>query len=55
MTWARTLRIMNGKCVDLKSLISEVIPMSKAERGGYETFRKAKGMKVIMHPWKMKR
>lgn len=50
VTWARTLRIMNGKCVDLKPLISEVIPMSKWKEG-YETFRKAKGMKVIMHPW----
>ena len=46
VTWARTLRIMNGKCVDLKPLISEVIPMSKWKEG-YETFRKAKGMKVI--------
>lgn len=50
VTWARALRILNGKCVDLKPLISEVIPMSRWLEG-YETFRRGKAMKVVMHPW----
>ena len=50
MTWARTLRILNGKCVDLKPLISQVIPMSRWLEG-YETFRQGKAMKIVMHPW----
>ena len=29
VTWARTLRILNGKCVDLKPLITDVLPMSQ--------------------------
>ena len=50
VTWARTLRILNGKCVDLKPLITDVIPMSQW-LSGYEKFRKGKAMKVVMHPW----
>ena len=50
VTWARTLRILNGKCVDLKPLITDVIPLSQW-LSGYEKFRKGKAMKVVMHPW----
>ena len=50
VTWARTMRILNGKCVDLKPLISMTIPMSQWLKG-YELFRAGKTMKVIMHPW----
>ena len=50
VTWARTLRILNGKCVDLKPLITDVLPMSQW-LSGYEKFRKGKAMKVVLHPW----
>ena len=45
-----TLRILNGKCVDLKPLITDVLPMSQW-LSGYEKFRKGKAMKVVLHPW----
>lgn len=50
VTWARTMRIMNSKCIDLKPLVSSVIPMSKW-LDGYEMLRSGKYMKVIMLPW----
>ncbi len=50
ITWARTMRILNSKLIDLSPLVSESIPMSRWLEG-YETSRSGKAMKVIMLPW----
>lgn len=50
VTWARAMRIMNSKCVDLTPLVSCTIPMSDWFHG-YEMMRSGKYMKVVMKPW----
>ena len=50
VTWARTMRILNGKCVDLEPLVGMKIPMSRWLEG-YAAFRAGKTMKVVMDPW----
>lgn len=53
VTWARAMRIINSKCVDLTPLVSCTIPMSDW-REGYEMARSGKYMKIVMDPWKEK-
>lgn len=50
VTWARTMRILNGKCVDLAPLVGMKIPMSRWLEG-YAAFRGGKTLKVVMNPW----
>lgn len=50
ITWARTMRILNSKSIDLSPLVSVTIPMSRWMEG-YELSRSGKVMKVVMLPW----
>lgn len=50
ITWARAMRILNSKCIDLAPLVTEMIPMSRWLEG-YETSSSGKAMKVVMLPW----